>query len=61
MEAIQAISKKYEIPIIEDSAEALGVLITTKCGTIGDIGILSFNGNKIITTSGGGALVAEGF
>ncbi|SHI60039.1 DegT/DnrJ/EryC1/StrS family aminotransferase [Flavobacterium haoranii] len=60
VEAIQAISKKYEIPIIEDSAEALGSSYQQqKCGTIGDIGILSFNGNKIITTSGGGALVTK--
>jgi dTDP-4-amino-4,6-dideoxygalactose transaminase len=57
---LQAISKKYDIPIIEDSAEALGSIYHgQKCGTLGDIGILSFNGNKIITTSGGGALVTK--
>lgn len=59
-EAIEAISKKYEIPIVEDSAEALGSSFKgQKCGTFGDISILSFNGNKIITTSGGGALVSR--
>lgn len=58
-ERIQEIAKKYEIQLIEDSAEALGSHINGQmCGTIGDIGILSFNGNKIITTSGGGALVS---
>ncbi len=60
MHEIMAIGKKYEIPVIEDSAEALGSTIQgKKCGTFGDIGILSFNGNKIITTSGGGALVSK--
>ena len=45
--------KKFNIPIIEDAAEALGSSIgNKKCGSFGDIGILSFNGNKIITTSG---------
>lgn len=57
---IRAIAGKYEIPLVEDSAEALGSTYKNqKCGTFGDIGILSFNGNKIITTSGGGALVAH--
>lgn len=57
---IAALSKKYEIPILEDSAEALGSSYKgQKCGTFGDIGVLSFNGNKIITTSGGGALVTK--
>lgn len=60
VEAIEAIAKKYEIPIVEDSAEALGSSYKgRKCGTFGDISILSFNGNKIITTSGGGALVSR--
>lgn len=60
IEEIRAISQKYEIPIIEDSAEALGSTYKgKKCGTFGDISILSFNGNKIITTSGGGALVVK--
>jgi dTDP-4-amino-4,6-dideoxygalactose transaminase len=60
MDEIIAIAKKYEIPIIEDAAEALGSSINNKkCGTFGEIGILSFNGNKIITTSGGGALVSK--
>jgi len=59
VEEIKALAQQYEIPIIEDSAEALGSSYKgKKCGTFGDIGILSFNGNKIITTSGGGALVA---
>ena len=57
---ILEISKKYTIPLIEDAAEALGSTYKgQKCGTFGDIGILSFNGNKIITTSGGGALVTK--
>ncbi len=60
MKEIITIAKKYEIPVIEDAAEALGSSLDgQKCGTFGDIGILSFNGNKIITTSGGGALVSK--
>ena len=54
---ITAISEQYEIPIIEDAAEALGSSINGKpCSSFGAFGVLSFNGNKIITTSGGGAL-----
>ena len=57
---IHRIAADYEIPVIEDSAEALGSSYNNqKCGTFGEISILSFNGNKIITTSGGGALVAR--
>lgn len=57
---IKEISLEYDIPIIEDSAEALGSSYNSeKCGTLGDLGILSFNGNKIITTSGGGAIVTK--
>ena len=57
---VSAISKKYDIPVIEDSAESLGSKYDgLNCGTFGDLSILSFNGNKIITTSGGGALVAK--
>jgi dTDP-4-amino-4,6-dideoxygalactose transaminase len=57
---IKKISKEFSIPIIEDAAEALGSSIgNKKCGSFGDIGILSFNGNKIITTSGGGAIVSN--
>lgn len=60
VDELSEVSKKYDIPIIEDSAEALGSSYKgRKCGTFGDISILSFNGNKIITTSGGGALVAR--
>ena len=60
VDEITAIATKYEIPILEDSAEALGSTYKgRKCGTFGDIGVLSFNGNKIITTSGGGALVSH--
>lgn len=60
VDAIRSIADKYTIPIIEDSAEALGSSYNgRKCGTFGDIGILSFNGNKIITTSGGGAIVTK--
>jgi dTDP-4-amino-4,6-dideoxygalactose transaminase len=57
MKEIGALSERYEIPIIEDAAEALGSSIDGQaCGSFGAFGILSFNGNKIITTSGGGAL-----
>ncbi len=57
---INAIAKKYDIPVIEDSAEALGsTYFGQKCGSLADLGILSFNGNKIITTSGGGALITK--
>ena len=60
IDEIVAIAKKYEIALIEDAAEALGSEYKgQKCGTFGDFGILSFNGNKIITTSGGGALVCK--
>ncbi len=57
---IKAICDKYEIILIEDAAEALGSMIgNQKVGTFGTFGIFSFNGNKIITTSGGGALVSK--
>jgi dTDP-4-amino-4,6-dideoxygalactose transaminase len=57
---IKAVADNYQIPVLEDSAEALGSTYKgQKCGTFGNIGVLSFNGNKIITTSGGGALVAN--
>ncbi|WP_395059687.1 DegT/DnrJ/EryC1/StrS family aminotransferase [Flavobacterium sp.] len=60
VDEIQILSNKYDIPILEDSAEALGSEYKgQKCGTFGEISALSFNGNKIITTSGGGALVAK--
>jgi dTDP-4-amino-4,6-dideoxygalactose transaminase len=60
IEEIRTVADKYEIPILEDSAEALGSTYKgQKCGTFGDIGVLSFNGNKIITTSGGGAIVTR--
>lgn len=60
IEAIVAISQKYKIILIEDSAESLGSSFKDrKCGAFGDYGILSFNGNKIITTSGGGALICK--
>lgn len=58
MDEIIAIAKKYGIPVLEDAAEALGSTYKGRpCGTLGKYGALSFNGNKIITTSGGGALV----
>ena len=57
---ITAISKKYDIPVIEDAANALGSCYKGKpCGTFGDIATLSFNGNKMITTSGGGAIICK--
>ena len=60
IETIVSIAKKYEITLIEDSAESLGSSFKgKKCGSFGDYGILSFNGNKIITTSGGGALICN--
>lgn len=60
MEEIMKIALKYNIPVIEDAAEALGSSYKGKmCGTFGKFGVLSFNGNKIITTSGGGALVCS--
>ena len=58
MDEIVSLSRKYNIPILEDAAEALGSTYHGKpCGTFGDFGVLSFNGNKIITTSGGGGLI----
>jgi dTDP-4-amino-4,6-dideoxygalactose transaminase len=60
VEEILAVANKYNIPVIEDAAEALGSTFKgQKCGTFGRFGGLSFNGNKIITTSGGGALVCK--
>ncbi len=60
MDEINAVAAKYGIPIIEDAAEALGSTYKNQCcGTFGDMAALSFNGNKIITTSGGGALVSS--
>lgn len=60
VKGLHQISEKYEIPVLEDSAEALGSSFNgQKCGTFGEISVLSFNGNKIITTSGGGALVTK--
>lgn len=60
MDEIMAIAKKYEIPVLEDAAEGLGSTYKGhQCGTFGDMAALSFNGNKIITTSGGGALVCQ--
>ena len=57
---VRLVADKYGIPILEDSAEALGSTYKSqKCGTFGDIGVLSFNGNKIITTSSGGAIVTK--
>ena len=60
MDKIMEISLKYDIPVLEDAAEALGSEYQgQKCGTFGEFACLSFNGNKIITTSGGGALVCN--
>lgn len=60
MDEILEIAARFQIPVIEDAAEALGSTYNGKaCGSIGDMAILSFNGNKIITTSGGGALTSN--
>jgi len=60
VDEIIRIANTYDIPIIEDSAEALGSFYKDRpCGTFGKFSILSFNGNKIITTSGGGALITK--
>ena len=60
VDEIHAIADKYDIPIIEDSAEALGSSYKgKKCGSFGNFGVFSFNGNKIITTSSGGALITK--
>jgi len=60
MDEIIAIANEYNVSVIEDAAEALGANINGKpCGSFGTFGVLSFNGNKIITTSGGGALLSE--
>ena len=58
IDEIMEIAHRYEIPVVEDSAEAFGSRYRDQlCGTFGDYGIMSFNGNKMITTSGGGALI----
>ncbi|WP_140937931.1 DegT/DnrJ/EryC1/StrS family aminotransferase [Sphingobacterium lumbrici] len=60
MDEILSVANEFDIPVIEDAAEALGSSYKGKaCGTFGRFGVLSFNGNKIITTSGGGALVCH--
>ena len=60
VDEIHAIADRYQIPIIEDSAEALGSTYKgKKCGTFGIFGVFSFNGNKIITTSSGGVLISN--
>jgi pyridoxal phosphate-dependent aminotransferase EpsN len=60
MDPLLSICERYGVPVIEDAAESLGAMYKGKaCGTFGDFGVYSFNGNKIITTSGGGALVSN--
>lgn len=60
IDKIAAICRRHQVPLIEDAAESLGTLYKGKyTGTIGDYGVYSFNGNKIITTSGGGMLVSD--
>ena len=59
-DSIRSICDKYSVPILEDGAESLGAQYKGECcGTLGDIGVLSFNGNKIITTSGGGMMISN--
>ena len=58
LDEIMAVAQKYDIPVVEDAAEGMGSRYKNKvCGTFGRYGVLSFNGNKMITTSGGGALI----
>ena len=60
IDAIMEVARKWDIPVVEDAAEAFGSRYRGRCcGTFGRYGVLSFNGNKMITTSGGGALVCE--
>ncbi len=60
IDEIMQVAASYDIPVVEDSAEAMGSMYDGKyCGTFGKYGILSFNGNKMITTSGGGALICH--
>lgn len=60
MQRIQQLAKEYEVPLIEDAAEAVGSLYDgIPCGSFGDLAIFSFNGNKIITSSGGGAFLCK--
>ena len=60
LSSFEALSNKYQIPLIEDAADALGSMYKNKpLGCYGSMGIISFNGNKIITTSGGGALISN--
>lgn len=60
IDEIMAIANKYEIPVLEDAAEGFGSTYHGQvCGTFGEFGVLSFNGNKMITTSGGGALICH--
>ncbi len=62
MPAIMRLADKYEIPVIEDAAESLGATIDNKpCGSSGTLSVFSFNGNKMITTSGGGALASHSY
>lgn len=60
LDAVMQVAEEFGIPVLEDAAEAMGSRYSGRhCGTIGDIGVYSFNGNKIITTSGGGALISN--
>jgi dTDP-4-amino-4,6-dideoxygalactose transaminase len=58
IDEIMEVARRYDIPVVEDAAEAMGSMYKNRCcGTFGHYGIFSFNGNKMITTSGGGALI----
>lgn len=60
IEELSAVAKEWGIPLVEDAAEAVGSFVSDRhCGTFGDVGVFSFNGNKTITSGGGGALVTN--
>ena len=59
IDKLKKVLKKYKLFLIEDAAEAMGTFLKKHMGTYGDVGVLSFNGNKIISTGGGGAVITN--